>query len=299
MKSAIITGATGFIGTHLCNELRSNGISITGLARPGSANAKRLDTAELLWCGMDDYGKLSGVEADTFYHLAWEGATGPGRDDDVLQEQNVSRTLAALHAAKRLGCKRFIALGTVYERLVPQILKSKVHRTADFYLLAKSSAHYYCLKLAQKLGIEFVWATIFQPIGRYIKEEQVMTYTVSSLLNRRIPKYGPAMEPYDITAVEDIALSLRLLGECRLSEQEYYIGSGSPMRMKDYLLRAKHVLGVDTELGIGLLPDDGLRFSFEWYDILPLVNDTGYHPLTGFDQGVLNVAEWVRSGETP
>ena len=154
-----------------------------------------------------------------------------------------------------------------------------------------------CLKLARKLDIEFVWATIFQPIGRYIKKEQVMTYAINGLLKGEPPEFGPAMEPYDITAVEDIAYGLRLLGEKTLTKQEYYIGSGSPMLMKEYLQRTKEVLGVDTELKIGCRPDDGLRFMFDWYDISAIKKDTGYSTRMGFDQAVLNVAEWVRSGE--
>lgn len=294
MKTAIISGATGFIGTHLCMELLNNDIKVIGLAREDSPNTQRTDNVELIWCSMDEYDSLSGITADTFYHLAWDGATGVGRDDEELQALNIARSIQALKAAKRLGCKRFVALGTVYENLVPQILSDSVHRKPDFYLLSKQSTHYMCEKLAQKLDIEFVWATIFQPIGKYIKKEQVMSYTIAGLLEGNPPTFGPAMEPYDITAVEDIAYGLRLLGECELSRREYYIGSGEPMLMKDYLQRAKEVLAVDTELKIGERSDDGLRFSFDWYDIAPLQEDTGYSIRVGFDQAVRNVAEWVK-----
>lgn len=297
MKSAIVTGATGFIGTHICNELLENDIRVTGLARKGSENIKRLQDVNLVWCGMDDYDSFEGEHADTFYHLAWEGATGTGRDDEELQAKNIIRTVQALKAAKRVGCRRFVALGTVYENLVPQILTDTRHRKPDFYLLSKQSAHYMCLKLASKLDIEFVWATIFQPIGRYIKKDQVMAYAISGLLNGKPPEFGPAMEPYDITAVEDIAYGLRLLGECRLSRNEYYIGSGSPMSMKEYLKRARDILNVDTELKIGTRPDDGLRFSYDWYDISAIQEDTGYAARVGYDRAVVNVAEWIKSGE--
>lgn len=297
MKSAIVTGATGFIGTHLCSELLKNDIKVTGLARKDSGNIMRLQDVSLVWCGMDDYDSFEGEKADTFYHLAWEGATGNGREDEELQAKNIARTIKALKAAKRLGCRRFVALGTVYENLVPQILMESRHRKPDFYLLSKQSAHHICMKLAEKLDIEFVWATIFQPIGKYIKKEQVMTYAISGLLSGEPPEFGPAMEPYDITAVEDIAYGLRLLGKCELTKKEYYIGSGSPMIMKEYLKRAKKVLGVDTELKVGVRPDDGLRFSYDWYDISSIKKDTGYSVHVGFEQAVVNVAEWVKSGE--
>ncbi len=297
MRTAIVTGATGFIGTHLCRELTGNNIKVTGLARHDSIHTERLKDADVIWCGMDDYDGLEGAAADTFYHLAWDGTTGAGRDDEELQAKNILRTIKALKAAKRVGCKRFVALGTVYENLVPQILSDRVHRRSDLYLLSKQSAHYMCLKLASKLNIEFVWATIFQPIGKYIKKEQVMTYTVAGLLSGDPPEFGPAMEPYDITAVEDIAYGLRLLGECDLSKREYYIGSGAPMLMKEYLQRTKAVLKSNTPLRIDALEDDGLRFSFDWYDITDLQKDTGYHIQTGFDKAVLNVADWVRSGD--
>ena len=298
MKSAIVTGATGFIGIHLCRELDKNGIEVTGLARKESAYISRIpDSVKIHWCGMDDYDEYSGEPVDAFYHLAWEGATGTGRDDELLQTKNICRTISALKTAKRIGCKKFIALGTVYENLITQILSEDVHRKADFYLLSKKASHDMCLKLSEKLDIEFVWATIFQPIGRYIKREQVMTYTISSLLNGIPPQFGPAKEPYDITAVEDVVLGLRLLGECDLSRKEYYIGSGSPMLMEEYLKKTKQVLGVDTDLLIGAREDDGLRFSFDWYDISALVEDTGYKTKIEFEQAVLNVAEWVKQGE--
>lgn len=240
MNSAIVTGATGFIGIHLCEELLSRQTGVTALVRPAGNNNVRLpQDVHIVECGMDDYLTADFGNADIFYHLAWEGATGEGRNNTMLQMRNVGRTVDALVAAKRHGCRRFIAVGTVFERLVPQIVREEKHRQVDFYLLSKQYAHAMCAKLALKLGIEFVWVTIFQPIGKYIKREQVMAYAIKGLLDGEPPAFGPAQEPYDITAAEDIAYGLRLLGEKELKERAYYIGSGCPKRMCEYLTEAK------------------------------------------------------------
>ncbi|ADL33856.1 NAD-dependent epimerase/dehydratase [Butyrivibrio proteoclasticus B316] len=298
MKTAIVSGATGFIGVHLCYELVSNNVEVYALVRKNSINAERLpDNVHIIECGMDDYSSLSGIQADIFFHLAWEGATGPKRDDEIIQSKNVVRTLAALSTAKRLGCERFVALGTVYEKLAEQILSETYHRKADFYLLSKLSAHQMCYKLAQKLDIEFVWATIFQPIGKYIKKEQVIAYTIDCLIKGIKPEYGPALEPYDITAVEDIVRGLRLIGEGILKQSEYYIGSGKPMILKAYLEKIRKIIETDTDLDIGSKADDGLRFSFDWYNIEPLKTDTGFEPKVEFEQAVINVINWLKTGE--
>lgn len=294
MRTSIITGATGFIGTHLVSELLSQQVDVTVLVRDCKQSGVGKNVKSIC-CDMDAYSALAVKEADVFYHLAWEGATGAGRGDERLQIKNAGRTVEALKAAKRMGCKRFIAVGTVYENLVPRITSNPMCGQADFYLLSKQYAHNMCAKLAQKIEIEFVWATIFHPIGRYIKPEQMMAYAIKGLLDGNPPTFGPAQEPYDITAVENIARGLYLLGEKELSQTDYYIGSGKPKRMLEYLLDAKSIIGTSTELKLGARPDDGLRFSFEWYDIEPLVRDTGYTPIVSFEDAVLNTVEWMKS----
>jgi nucleoside-diphosphate-sugar epimerase len=294
MKTAIVTGAAGFVGVHLCEELVSNGILVTAICRTGGSAINRLPhEVTVINCNMDSYATLSDINADVFYHLAWDGATGEGRGNARLQSQNVQWTFEALEAAKRLGCGKFIAAGTVYERLLSQIIGHNGFRQADFYLLSKQYAHSMCAKLAAKIGIEFVWATFFHPIGKYIKCEQMMAYAIKGLLDNIAPTFGPAREPYDITAVENIAYGLCLLGEKQLSKNEYYIGSGSPKILLEYLEEAKAILRSDTVLKIGGRSDDGMRFDFSWYDTSALVDDTGYIPKASFEQAVRNTANYL------
>ncbi len=149
-------------------------------------------------------------------------------------------------------------------------------------------------QLAYKLEMEFAWCTICHPIGRMMKRDQMMAIVADGLLAGKSPAIGPALTFYDVVAVEDVALGLRLLGEAEknaLSRREYYIGSGTPKLLREWLEEARDALGVNTPLGIGKRADDGLRFDKSWFDISALREDTGYAPRMSFAEAVANAAD--------
>jgi nucleoside-diphosphate-sugar epimerase len=265
LKSAIISGASGFVGKYLSAELEKYGVEVTKLRR----------------------GEFPSKSADVFYHLAWECATGTGRGDPFIQLKNVELTLKLLSEAHKCGCKKFVSLGTIYEKLsLPEKAGS-----ADFYVLAKRYAHETADRLALKLGIDFVWTTVCHPVGTGIKPEQMAAFVVKSLLDNESPNMGPAKTWYDIVAVGDLARGLRLIGESELSRREYFIGSGKPRILCDYLSEIPQILGTETAVNIGARADDGLRFEPEWFDISPLEKDTGFTPQITFGDAILSIAE--------
>jgi nucleoside-diphosphate-sugar epimerase len=196
MKTAIVTGATGFIGVHLCEELQRVGVKVFAVVRKNSPSISRLPfDIELIYCDMDSYVNLTIPPTDVFYHLAWEGATGKGRANPALQLTNAKRTVEALNAAVRNKCGKFIAIGTVYEKLLLQVTEYAGFRQADYYLFSKDYAHKMCDKISYQNNIEFIWALIFQPIGKYIKSEQMTAYVIASLIKNEMPILGEGLQP--------------------------------------------------------------------------------------------------------
>jgi nucleoside-diphosphate-sugar epimerase len=256
---------SGFVGKYLAAELKANDIEVSGCAR-------------------EEHPKRS---ADVFYHLAWESATGIGRRDPFLQLKNVELALQMMTDAYNCGCKKIVFLGTCYERLsLPEKFGN-----SDFYVLAKRYAHDMTDRLAKKLGIEYVWTTVCHPIGKGIKPEQMIAFVTDSIINGKPPKMGPAKSWYDIVSVKDLALGLRLVGDNNLKEREYFIGSGEPRILRDYLTEIPQILDTKTTVDIGSKPDDGLRFDKEWFDISPLQKETGYMPKVSFRDAILNTIE--------
>jgi nucleoside-diphosphate-sugar epimerase len=154
------------------------------------------------------------------------------------------------------------------------------------------------MQLSKKVRLDVTWCMFCQPIGRYIKLNQLMAYLVQELQEGRRPKFGTAENPFDMIVVADLAEALYLAGVTPLKDKKYYIGSGQPRQLKEYLKRAGELVAPDTELIFGERADDGLKFSYEWLDSETFMAETGFAASYSFDAGVKSVAAWVEECRT-
>lgn len=121
MKRAVVTGVTSMIGVALVNELINSNFEVIGVVRPKSKNINRLiknDNLKIIESDMSDYSGLLdkiNTHCDIFFHLAWEGARRPYRDNENIQKNNYNSKLQALKVAKSLECSKTIGSGSQAE----------------------------------------------------------------------------------------------------------------------------------------------------------------------------------------
>lgn len=300
MKTAIITGAAGFIGYYLTANLQQKGIRVIAICRPGSVNNQRLKKFQSIEIIETDISKimehserLKKYSPEVFFHLAWDGTTGEKRGDYHVQLENVRDTCDAYICASVSGCKKFVVSGTVYEYLTEQVLSADKFNPLSYYVMAKHYAYESILELSKKIGLDFTWCRFCQPIGKFIKMNQLMAYMVAEIKNGNRPQFGTAENPFDMIVVEDLAEALYLAGECTLKKRLYYIGSGHPRMLKDYLIEAGKCVNSDMELIFGERPDDGLKFDYGWLDPSEFDSETGFVVRYSFADGVYKVENWI------
>lgn len=300
MKTAIVSGAAGFVGYHLIKNLQEKGIFVIALCRPKSFHNRRLEefmNLKIIECHTSHFlslkEELQHYSPDVFFHLAWEGTTGEKRGDYAVQLANVNDTCDAYTLATMVGCKKFIAAGTIYECLANQVLSAEQFSLLSYYVLAKRYAYESLLQLSKKSKVDLTWCMFCQPIGKYIKLNQLMAYLIYELKEGRTPNLGTAENPFDMIVVEDLAEGLYLAGKCELKEKRYYIGSERPRQLKEYLKNAGKLIAPKVELLFGEREDDGLRFSYDWLDSAPFRKETGFLNCYSFEDGVRSVEDWV------
>ena len=93
MKTVLVTGANGFLGSHLVRALVEHGVAVTALDREGCCgNLPQDPLVTFLPCELSGIAALDTTNIprpDVFYHLAWQGVSPDAREDFELQKANI------------------------------------------------------------------------------------------------------------------------------------------------------------------------------------------------------------------
>ena len=221
MKRAIITGATGAVGTALIKELISHNIEVLVFCREGSKRNVQIPSHELVtikYCALNELETVqndTGKNYDVFYHFAWAGTTGAARNDMYLQNQNVRYALDAVAAAKRFGCQLFIGAGSQAEYgRVEGLLRPDTPTFPEMgYGIGKLCAGQMTREYAHQLGMEHIWVRILSVYGPNDGTQSMVMSTILKLKNGEVPEFTKGEQLWDYLYSGDAANAFRLLGE--------------------------------------------------------------------------------------
>jgi nucleoside-diphosphate-sugar epimerase len=114
----LVTGATGFVGQHLCRKLVELGATTYGLSRSASLDTVPSGVKPIAAdvTQRDDVIKaLDQVRPSHVVHLAAVGATEPFLPTEEANRVNLTGTIHILEASQAVGLERFLHVGTAYE----------------------------------------------------------------------------------------------------------------------------------------------------------------------------------------
>lgn len=295
-----MTGATGFIGSWLAEEMLNSGVGVTALVRDKNKVLPHIagnPNCILVECSYDQIDQADGdfsPEYDAFYHLGWGGVSPACKNDIELQIGNIQSAVKAMRLSRKLGCKKFIASGTVAEYVLCEDVMDVYERQTpnDMYGAAKVSAHYFLEVLARQLDQPFIWTVIPSTFGERRTDNNIITYTIRSLLHGDKPLYGNLNQMWDFLYVSEVVRALRFIGEKGIHGKTYGIGSGVYKPLKEYIYQIRDVIAPEAELGIGERQNMSEQTFSSCVNIYDLIRDTGFVPRVSFDEGIKKTVEW-------
>jgi len=236
----LVTGATGFLGSHVARALAGRGESVRVLVRPSSdlralegLDAERfagdLRDRVSLDRALEDVQRVFHVAAD--YRL-WS------RDPREIHESNVTGTQNLLEAARRAGVEKFVYTSTVATIAVPregglpnEETQSSVNEMIGHYKRSKFEAEQCALRAAEA-GQPVVIVNPTTPVGPGDWKPTPTGKIIVDFLNGRMPGYVDT--GLNFVPVEDCARGHLLAAERGRIGERYILG-GRNLTLKQML----------------------------------------------------------------
>lgn len=250
----LVTGATGFIGSHFVERALSLGHRAVALVRPKAGPASRREDAlrergaEVVTGELRDVAawqaSLNGVDCICHFAAAFREA---GVDDDTFRRVNVEGTRELATAAAKAGVKRFVLCGTagVYGQRVPGIVDERSPmRPWNIYEITKVEAEQSLRDAAAAHDMEYA---IVRPSTVYGPGDERLLKMFRAAAKGRFPLFGPGHGRRHMVHVHDLVAAFVAACEAPSAAGAEVIAAGPrATRLCDLLAALAKVLGRES-----------------------------------------------------
>ena len=296
-----LTGAAGFIGSHIAAHVSNAGHDVYALVREHT-DRRRLralaPSAQLVVGDLDapeSYeGALETIRPDLCIHAAWY--IEPGKY--VLSARNYDLVGASVRLAQRLaalGCRRFVGLGTCleYDTRFGYLSESTPTRPETPYAASKLALLLLLEQVAGQTGMEVAWARLFYQYGPTELRGRLVPDVICALLAGQEAHLSDGKPIRDFLHTADVASAVWAVAESDLVGP-VNVGSGRPITVREIATIIGTSLGLTDHLVFGAIPPRPSDPPFICANIRLMTEATGWAPQHGLEERLLQTIDWWR-----
>lgn len=303
-RRALVTGASGFVGSVLVRRLLDDGHAVHALVRPGS-DRWRLQGLDVplveveLAHGTAVADTVASVRPEWIFHLAAHGAYPSQRDLTQMVESNLLGTIHLVEACLHEGFETLVNTGSSSEYGFTDHAPSESeppHPNSD-YAVTKLSATLYCRATAEHRRARIPTLRLYSVYGPFEEPTRfVPTLAVHGLAGALPPLVSPDIAR-DFVFVEDVADAYLAAAKAGAGEPGaiYNVGTGSQLTVAGAVETARKVLAIGAEPRWGTMPNRGWDTSIWVSDPRKIERELGWKAKTGFEEGFRRFVDWLGS----
>lgn len=314
-KVVLVTGAAGFIGSHVADSLLSRGDIVIAIDEMNDYYNVKLKESNLNYliakhgskfkvfkgdiCDMELMKNIFEDEHITHVcHLAARAGVRPSIIDPyVYVHSNIEGTTRLLDLARQYSCQNFVyaSSSSVYGSSTNELLSENdvVEKPVSPYaatkkaceLLAYTWHHLYGLNCT---GLRFF--TVYGPRGR---PDMAPFKFIDRVFNRlTIQQYGDGSTSRDYTYIDDIVDGVVRAIDRPLGYEVINLGNGRPFLLRDFISLVERCVGKKADIEV--LPEQPGDVERTCADISKAQRLLGYNPRVSFETGIQRTAHWYK-----
>lgn len=303
----LVTGASGFIGSHLTRRLVDASCEVHALTSAvSSVYPTRLvdlrDRITLHEGSLTDRGALEGIAAtarpDVVFHLGAYTHVGKSwqRVDECIQV-NVQGTVNLLMALAPVGYRRFVNMGTseIYGDIAVPFRETAQPQPVSPYSVSKYAAEEYCRLFAESRGWPIVRLRPFNAYGPAQSPDRVIPEIISRALRGEPIRMTQGRQTREFNYVGDLVEGLLAAATVPgIDGQLLNLGCGEDVSIRDLASTILDLLGNPIEAQFGAIPDRPTEIWEMRCDPARARDLLGYTATTSLRDGLATTIEWYR-----
>jgi len=308
MKTVLVTGGAGFIGSHYIRHVLQNHPDLTvinadALTYSGHLyNLKDIETHPCYRFVQMDLANRDHVEAlfsepiDEVVHFAAESHVDRSiRSAEPFIRSNIMGTFHLLEVAKQAGVKRFVHVST--DEVYGSIPEGTVDEHAPLnpsnpYSASKASSDLLCLAYHRTHGLPVIITRCTNNYGPCQYPEKLIPLLIRRLMKHQpLPLYGDGRQERDWIHVKDHCRGVDLVRQRGRAGEVYHIGAERTIPNLEIALSLCEWMGQTSDViqFVEDRPGHDARYSL---DTTKIRAELGFRPSIPFEQGLRETLEW-------
>ena len=256
----LLTGATGFLGSHIVESLLAHGHELL-LTKRNESNMWRCESFynNVIWVNIDKLDWENSViqfYPDIIINSAWEGVSAKNRDEWVTQVKNIIFQQQLLDLAKKVNLKKIIGIGSQAEYGEFNGCIDEAHSTNPntAYGSTKLAASIILKTFCEQNNIHWYWFRLFSCFGERESETWLIPSTIKNMLTKNEMDLTPGEQEYSYMYIKDVAEIFTSAINSNAENGIYNIAAYQRRSLKEILTVIKEYLNPEFQLNFGALP---------------------------------------------
>jgi nucleoside-diphosphate-sugar epimerase len=289
VERALLTGVTGFVGSHLAAALVDDGVEVHAIVRSSARLDRIPDLVDRLVLHVDDDGgslqaAVARANPDATFHLATRFlAVHAASDIPDLIDANVTFGTRLLDAVSDTG-GGFVNVGTAWQHV-----EGAPYRPKNLYAATKQAFEAVLAHYVQNERLNAVTVNLFDTYGPRDHRGKLVSALIEAARHGRTLEMSRGMQLVDLVEVSDVVCALRLAArQAAAPAPTHAVSSGAPVSIRDLVERLDRLLPAPIEVAWGARPDRDGEMTSPW-DAGPAV--PGWSPTVSLDDGLQALLE--------